>query len=76
MPLPARRDQTAREPSTLCGIDYGLPLVFAAAASEQVMVVRSAATIASMLTAHYTHVIETEYPAPVPDRESESPDTP
>jgi len=59
----------------LCGIDYGLPLVLAAAVSELVMVVHPAATIAHMLTAHYTHVIETEYPAPLPERESKSPDT-
>jgi hypothetical protein len=60
----------------LCGIDHGQPLVLAAAVSQQVMVVHTAATITHMLTTHYTHIIQTEYPAPVPNRETESPDTP
>lgn len=60
----------------LCGIDHGPPLVIAAAMSEQVMVVHPTATITHMLTAHYTHVIQTEYPAPVPDPVSESAATP
>lgn len=50
--------------------------MLAAAVPEQVMVVHSAATIAHMLTTHYTHVIQTKYPAPAPDHQRESTDTP
>lgn len=43
----------------LCGIDYGPPLVLAAAIPEQVMVVHPAAVVARLLATHYTSLIHT-----------------
>jgi hypothetical protein len=42
----------------LCGIEYGPPLVLAAAIPEQVMVVHPAAVVAHLLATHYTSLIQ------------------
>jgi bifunctional DNA-binding transcriptional regulator/antitoxin component of YhaV-PrlF toxin-antitoxin module len=44
----------------LCGIEYGQPLVLAAAIPDQVMVVHPAAIVAPLLATHYTHLIHTD----------------
>jgi len=51
----------------LCGIEYGPPLVLAAAIPEQVMVIHPAATVAHLLATHYTDLLRTDHdlrPAP------------
>ena len=42
----------------LCGINYGPPLVLAAAIPEQVMIVHPAAVVAQLLSTHYTELIQ------------------
>jgi hypothetical protein len=46
----------------LCNINYGPPLVLAAAVLEQVMVVHPGIVVADMLTSHYTHLIQSQQP--------------
>lgn len=43
----------------LCGIEYGPPVVLAAAIPDQVMVVHPSATVAHLLATHYTDLIHT-----------------
>jgi bifunctional DNA-binding transcriptional regulator/antitoxin component of YhaV-PrlF toxin-antitoxin module len=47
----------------LCNINYGPPLILAAAIPEQVMVIHPATVVAHMLASHYTHLIQSEWPA-------------
>lgn len=49
----------------LCNINYGPPLVLAAAIPKQVMVVHPATMVARMLADHYTHLIRSERRATV-----------
>jgi hypothetical protein len=42
----------------LCGVNYGPPVVLAAALPEQVMVIHPSATISALLAAHYTDLIK------------------
>lgn len=46
----------------LCNINYGPPLVLAAAVPEQVMVVHPGIVVADMLASHYTQLIRCEQP--------------
>jgi hypothetical protein len=55
----------------LCNINYGPPLVLAAAIPKQVMVVHPATVVADMLTSHYTHLIRTQQPTAALDPELE-----
>jgi bifunctional DNA-binding transcriptional regulator/antitoxin component of YhaV-PrlF toxin-antitoxin module len=55
----------------LCNINYGPPLVLAAAIPEQVMVVHPGNVVADMLAKHYTHLIQSEQPAEALDPELE-----
>jgi hypothetical protein len=43
----------------LCGINYGPPLVLAAAIPEQVMVVHPTAVVAQLLSTYYTDLVQT-----------------
>ncbi|WP_186382725.1 hypothetical protein [Amycolatopsis rhizosphaerae] len=43
----------------MCGIEPGPPLVLAAAAREQILVVHPAATLARLLASHYHDLIGT-----------------
>ncbi|MGH3761353.1 hypothetical protein [Actinophytocola sp.] len=51
----------------LCGIEYGPPVVLAAAVPDQVMVVHPSATVAQLLAAHYTDLIRTSRAHTEPD---------
>jgi bifunctional DNA-binding transcriptional regulator/antitoxin component of YhaV-PrlF toxin-antitoxin module len=45
----------------LCGIEPGPPLILAAAIQAQVLIVHPAATMATLLAAHYTDLIRTHH---------------
>jgi len=51
----------------LCRIEYGPPLVLAAAIPEQVIVAHPAAVVARLLTTHYTDLIKTDQNRSEPD---------
>lgn len=58
----------------LCGIEFGPPLVLAAAIPEQVMIIHPSSTVARLLSTHYTDLIQGEQLLRPP--QTEHPDPP
>jgi hypothetical protein len=56
----------------MCGISCGPPLVLAAAVPKQVMVIHPATTVASLLTGHYTDLIQAEHARTEPGRTTQT----